>query len=79
MDLRRMKVWSPVFRVILVGFVAIAAAVPIFLFVATLPPGEQTVKGILESQLSSQLHQSVSIVLPQSLPSFMETRLCTPG
>jgi uncharacterized protein involved in outer membrane biogenesis len=41
--------------------ICIVVTIPVLLFVATLPPGERVIKGILESQLTSQLHQQVSI------------------
>lgn len=56
-----MKRRSPFVRIVGIGVICIIVAIPVLLFVATIPPGERVIKGILESQLSSQLHQQVSI------------------
>jgi autotransporter translocation and assembly factor TamB len=58
---RRAKRRFPVLRVIGIGLILVIVAIPILLFVATLPPGERFIKGVLESQLTDQLHQPVSI------------------
>ncbi len=61
MNLKRVKRKSPIVRILVIGFMLILVALPVLLFIATLPPGERIIKGILESQLTTQLHQRVTI------------------